>query len=566
MPAMLRRKLLWLIAGRAVVVTVLLGSAILILTRRPDAFAVDPLFFLIGLTYGLTALYSLALKYTERHRWLVDVQLGCDALIVSAVVLVTGGVTSYFSSLYTLPIIAASIIESRRGGMMVCVLGALCYGGLVVLQYFGAGLLPAALSLAPLPPLRLAVYTVGLNIFGFVAVAGLSGYLAEGLRRADEKLVHASNQLADLQAFSQHVIDSLTSGLTTTDIDGAVLTFNKAAEAITGVAASEAIGASVIDVLQLPHDVEGVFGAQAARPRLPRVEVAFRRGDGRQIELGLSTAALITPRGETGFVFTFQDVTESRRVEREARVQQRLAAVGEMAAGIAHEIRNPLASMSGSIQILRQELPLSTDQSQLMDIVLRESERLNDTIRSFLAFARPQPVSTARMDVRAAVSETARLLQNDAQLADTHEIVVDVPASEVWFDGDESQIRQIVWNLATNGLRAMPRGGRLRLAVAALAADAGGRAMVVITIQDEGTGIGPEELDGIFQPFRGSFARGTGLGLSIVQRIVTEYDGEIQVTSERGTGTTVAVRLPLKAAAPAPPAAAPQPVLGEMGS
>jgi two-component system sensor histidine kinase PilS (NtrC family) len=550
MPATLRRKLLWLIAGRAAVVTLLLGSAILILASRPDAFAIDPFFFLIALTYALTVAYSLALKYTERHRWLVDVQLGIDALIVSAIVLETGGVASYFSSLYTLPIIAASIIESRRGGTMVFVLTALCYSGLVILQYSGVGLLPQASAVAALPPLRLAIFTVGLNIFGFAAVAGLSGYLAEGLRRADEKLAHASNQLADLQAFSQHVIDSLTSGLATTDVDGTVLTFNHAAETITGVKVAGAVGAPVAGVLQLPPGFAGLFGERDGRPPLPRLEFAFRRVDGRQIELGLSTAQLITPRGEAGFVFTFQDVTESRRVEREARVQQRLAAVGEMAAGIAHEIRNPLASMSGSIQILREELPLSADQSQLMDIVLRESERLNETIRSFLAYARPQPLTTTRMDVRTVMAETARLLQNDAQIADTHQIAVDLPPGEVWLDGDESQIRQIVWNLATNGLRAMPRGGTLRLAAVECGRDGGPCEDVILTVQDEGTGIGPEELDGIFQPFRGSFARGTGLGLSIVQRIVTEYGGEIRVASERGAGTTVSVRLPVKRGAP----------------
>ncbi len=544
MSATLRRKLLWLIGGRAAAVTLLLGSAILILARRPDAFAVDPFFFLIALTYGLTVAYSLALKYTERHRWLVDVQLGIDALIVSALVLLTGGVTSYFSSLYALPIIAATIVQSRRGGTMVFVLSALCYSGLVLVQYSDVALLPVSLTLTALPSVRLAIYTAGLNVFGFAAVAGLSGYLAEGLRRADEKLAHASNQLADLQAFSQHVIDSLRSGLATAGTDGTVLTFNRAAEAITGIPARDAIGKDVAELLQLAQPFSALFGVRDGQPLLPRLEVAFRRPDARPIELGLSTASLITPRGDTGFVLTFQDVTESRRLEREARVQQRLAAVGEMAAGIAHEIRNPLASMSGSIQILRQELPLSADQSQLMDIVLRESERLNDTIRSFLAFARPQPLSSTRMDVRTVVSETARLLQNDAQVAETHEIVVDVPPGEVWFEGDEGQIRQIVWNLATNGLRAMPHGGCLRLGVSA---SPGVRPdTVVLTIRDEGTGIAPEELDGIFQPFRSSFARGTGLGLSIVQRIVTEYDGEIQVTSARGAGTTVAVRLPLK--------------------
>ena len=173
----------------------------------------------------------------------------------------------------------------------------------------------------------------------------------------------------------------------------------------------------------------------------------------------------MTPRGETGFILTFQDVTESRKLEREARVQQRLAAVGEMAAGIAHEIRNPLASMSGSIQILRQELPLTDEQGQLMDIVIRESERLNETIRSFLAYAEPQRQSMQHMDVRQVVTDTARLLQNSPERADGHRIAVDVPAEAVQFQADEGQIRQIVWNLATNGLRAMPGGGTLRLAV-----------------------------------------------------------------------------------------------------
>ena len=192
----------------------------------------------------------------------------------------------------------------------------------------------------------------------------------------------------------------------------------------------------------------------------------FKCADGREIELGISTAILRTPRGEVGFVFTFQDVTDARRHEREARIQQRLAAVGEMAAGIAHEIRNPLASMSGSLQILRQELPLSDEQSQLMDIVLRESDRLNETIRSFLAYARPQRNASARLDVRQIVTDAATLLQNSPELLETHAVRCDVPAEPVWCLADEAQIRQIVWNLATNGLRAMAEGGTLTLAAA----------------------------------------------------------------------------------------------------
>ncbi|MBA3888420.1 MAG: hypothetical protein H0X67_22245, partial [Acidobacteria bacterium] len=198
MTADLRRKLLWLIAGRATVVTLLLGSAVLIEVRSPGAVWINPFLVLIGITYGLTAIYAVALKFAERHRWLVDVQLGCDAVIVSAIVLLTGGVSSYASTLYTFPIIAASVIESRRGGLMVGILSSLLYAGLVLMQYSGEGLLPWTLGDSRLLPQRDALFTVGLNVFGFIGVALLSGYLAEGLRRADERLVQASHQIADL--------------------------------------------------------------------------------------------------------------------------------------------------------------------------------------------------------------------------------------------------------------------------------------------------------------------------------------------------------------------------------
>ena len=539
----LRRKLLWLIVGRAAAATLLLGSAPLI--RERSGPGVDPFYVLIGCTFGLTVAYALALRFIERYRWLVDVQLALDAVVVSGIVYLTGGVTSYFSSLYTLPIIAASTIESRRSGITVGVLSCVLYAGLVGAQYADPARFEQTTGLrVALPAIRLSLYTVGLNVFGFCAVATLSGYLAEGLRRADVKLQQASNQIEDLQAFSRHVIDSLTSGLATTDIDGRIVTYNRAAASITGVSLREAVGRSVEDVLSVPREYRGAFGAAAGRLPLPRMEFLFTRPDGQEIELGLSMAPLVTPRGETGFLVTFRDVTEARKQEREARIQQRLAAVGEMAAGIAHEIRNPLASMAGSIQILRQELPLSADQSQLMDIVLRESERLNETIRSFLAFARPQRQNSAPVDVRRVVTDAAALLENSSELTERHRIAVDVPSEEVWFDADEGQLRQIVWNLATNGLRAMPNGGRLTLSISSRFGADGGRE-VLMGVQDEGTGIAPEDLDGIFQPFRGAFSRGTGLGLSIVRRIIAEYGGEIQVTSERGSGTTVTVRFPV---------------------
>jgi len=471
----------------------------------------------------------------------------------------TNGVSSYFTSLYALPIIAASTIQSQRSGMMVGVLSSVMYAGLVSAQYFGTPALPVVVGADYQPEPRVALFIVGLNIFGFMAVAVLSGYLAERVRRAGDALEEAANQLEDLQAFSEHVINSLTGGLATTDIDGRILSFNQAAAAITGIAAGNAVGRPAAEVLQLPAEFKEMFGARgpagsaAVRPKLPRVEYLFSYPDKRTIELGISTAILRTERGEAGFVFTFQDVTESRRQEREARVQQRLAAVGEMAAGIAHEIRNPLASMSGSLQILRQELPLNDEQSQLMDIVLRESDRLNDTIRSFLAYARPQRNALTRLDVRQVVTDAGTLLQNSPELLDTHAVRCDVPPEPVWCLADEAQIRQIVWNLASNGLRAMSDGGQLTMSVAAGPGVDGGPSMVTIAVADEGIGIAADELEGILQPFHGGFARGTGLGLSIVHRIVSDYGGELLVTSQPGRGTTVVVKLPAADGGPAQP-------------
>ena len=560
----LRRNVGWLIAIRAVIGTILLGSATFMQVTAPGSFPVDPFFFLIGLIYALTIGYALTLPFVERHRWLVDLQLGIDALLVSAFIYFTGGITSYFTSLYVLPVIAASTIQFRRGGLLVATLSTVLYGGLVLAQYLAASGLRADPWLAAysqsLPSGSVARYTVALNVFGFFAVALLGGSLADSLRSAGAQLEQASTELADLQALNQHVIDSLPSGLATTDQARRVLTFNRGAELITGVPWRGAMGRSIEDVLQLPRAVMQSIESdlQSNEPR--RHEFLFHADDRRDIEIGLTATHLETPGGRAGLLFNFQDVTAIKKLERAAAIQQRLAAVGEMAAGIAHEIRNPLASMSGSIQILRQELPLSSEQEQLMDIVLRESERLNTTIRSFLAYARPQRFQIERFDLRRALNDTALLLRNSAEVLDGHEITVDVPASELWYDADEGQVKQIVWNLATNGLRAMPRGGRLQLA-GSPSTDG-----VVLTVRDDGVGIPAEELDALFQPFHGTFAKGSGLGLAIVHRIVSDYNGEIQVSSQPGVGTTVSVRLPARAVAFDQGAGRPEPGRGAVAS
>jgi two-component system sensor histidine kinase PilS (NtrC family) len=546
----LRRRVAWLIAIRAIVGTALLGTATLARIAAPELFPGDPFFLLIGLTYALTIAYAVTLRFVDdRHRWLVDVQLAGDALLVSAFIYVTGGITSSFTSLYVLPVVAGSTVQFRRGGLLVATLSTVLYVGLVLAQFMAAsGLLAGTwltLTSIALPAPSVAKYTVALNVFGFFAVALMSGWLADNLRSAGTQLQRASSELAGLQAFNQHVIDSLPSGLATTDTSQLILTFNRGAALITGVPSRSAVGSQIADVLQLPAPVVTTLAQDLIGRGVRRQEFRYQTADGRGvIEIGLTATHLETPGGRAGFLFTFQDVTSIKKLERDAAIQQRLAAVGEMAAGIAHEIRNPLASMSGSIQILRQELPLSSEQEQLMDIVLRESERLNTTIRSFLAYARPQRFEIARHDVRRALNDTALLLRNSAEVGEGHVIDVELPPDALWYEADEGQIKQIVWNLATNGLRAMPDGGRLRI-VGAFEPSSDG---VVLTVHDEGIGIAAGDLDGLFQPFHGRFAKGSGLGLAIVHRIVTDYNGEIQVSSQPGSGTTVSVRLPARAA------------------
>jgi two-component system sensor histidine kinase PilS (NtrC family) len=538
--ATMRSRVSPFVAGRVVISTIILGSATWVQLATPGAFPINPFYFLIGLTYGLSVLYLATLRYVDENPWLIDLQLTVDAGLVSAFVLVTGGIESDFSSLYLLPILAASTLRGRRGSLQVASVSAVLYFGIVLSQYTTLETFPrwAVPAGATLPSPRFAQYVAATNLFGFLAIGSLAGALAERLRSAGSRLATVSETVEDLRAFNEHVINSLVSGLVTADTDCRILTFNRAASAITGVAPPRAIGANAATVLGLPpHFVNRL--TTLSRTRSQRGDFRVHTEDGRDIELGVTAARLSFPDGRTGYLFTFQDVTDVKRLERESGMRQRLAAVGEMAAGIAHEIRNPLASMSGSLQVLRSELPLTGDQEQLMDIVLKESDRLNNTIRSFLAYARPQRATITRFDLAQLVSDTARLLRNGSDVQEHHVVDVDVPPAPVWLEFDENQLRQIVWNLATNGLRAMADGGRLRLV-----AEASDGQTVGLRVDDQGCGIAASDIERIFQPFRSSFDRGTGLGLATVHRIVTDAKGTIHVTSRVGEGTSMRVVLP----------------------
>lgn len=544
----LRRRLAVHIAVRLLVATVLLGAAVVVQLRSPGALPINPFFFLVGLTYAVSLGFIASLQFVDRLPWLTDVHFAIDSIVVSAAVLITGGVESLFVILYMVPIVAASTVQFRRGGIQLAVLNTILFVGVVVAQYLGSNgyldLPYSDLIATDPPPVNVAQYTVALNAFGFFGVAVLSGSLAERARRGEAQLEQATEEIADLQAFNQYVLDNLLSGLATADAENRLVTFNRSAMLITGREGPLPIGAPAAEVLQLPPAFASNLPQDLARLRSKRTDYVLRQPRGKSIEIGLSVASLPLPDGTRGYLYTFQDVTDIKRFEQSARLQQRLAAVGEMAAGIAHEIRNPLASMSGSMQMLRQELPLSADQAQLMDIVLKESERLNQTIKSFLAYARPQRFSVQELDLRTIVQETAMLLRNSTEVGEQHEVDVRRSDDAVPVQADEGQVRQIVWNLATNGLRAMPNGGTLVLS-ATREATADGSAAVLL-VEDEGVGIPAEDVDTIFQPFRGSFGKGTGLGLAIVHRIVTDYGGQIDVKPRPGAGTVFRVTFPAR--------------------
>jgi len=525
--------------------TLLLGLALALRAAGSSAWPFDRALVAIAGLYGVALLDAITVRFADRFEQTADFHFALDTLLIAAFVVATGGVSSVFTPLFALPVVAAAGVQYRYGSLRMAAFASSCLIAIVVAQYAGSSLLGP--DGTPAPPADVARITVGANVFAFFAVAFLAGQLAENLRRADVMVEAASEKIADLEAFNRNVIDHLASGLMTMDASGRVLTSNRAAAVITGWT-TPVTATSAVAALQLPSEFADDLDADTLVGRPRRVDYTFHRADGRDIELGVSAAPLPLAGGERGVIFTFQDVTDIKGLERTAQMRQRLAAVGEMAAGIAHEIRNPLAAMSGAMQVLRGELALSAEQAVLMDIVLRESDRLNSTISSFLAYARPARVAFTRIDARRAVEDAAALLRKSPETAENHVIAVDVPAGPVWVDADENQLRQIVWNLATNGLKAMPDGGRLQLFVSTE------DGQPVLGVRDEGTGIPPDEVDAIFHPFRGSFGRGTGLGLAIVHRIVTDYNGRIDVQSAVGRGTTIVVRFPAPrtGAVPAP--------------
>ncbi|MCA1565555.1 MAG: PAS domain S-box protein [Acidobacteria bacterium] len=543
--APLRRKMWWLIAGRFVLAVVLFGLSFMF-GRSGAASGASPDSLRDTLVFGLavlslSALSAVALRFSRTPlQWQAGAQIFCDVLLVTWLTAMHGDLNSPYVALYIVIISAAGIFIGVRGALITSVGCATCYTFVVLAGAFGLSGMAGDVAAASVPEV---IGNVGLHDIAFFVVGLLASRLAERQAHSEVQLIEAKHALADLRALHERIVESIRSGLVTTDLDGLIYTFNNAAEEITGYTA-EALRGKDVSILfgTLAPKVEESLRAAEAGAASPRYEADCLTADGLRLRLGYSIFPLFGETGaRTGLVITFQDLTQVRALEETSRRQDRLAAVGRVAAGIAHEIRNPLAAMRGSIQVLRSEMNGDPGQAELMEIVLRESDRLNHIITDFLTYARPRPVSLADTDLREPLRETFTLLRHSPETRDGHTIEEDFPDTPVRVQADAAGLRQVFWNLARNALSAMPAGGTLRVELHPT-----NYSRVRITFTDTGQGMSPEQVERLFEPFSSSTTGGTGLGLSIVYQIIRDHGGTINVRSREGDGTTIIIELPDK--------------------
>lgn len=547
----MRRKLHWLLISRLAIAAALF-AIVELTTRENTVRSFVPMLTRVAVaTVVLSVFYFAALRTRLPHLVQGYVQFSLDICIVTWLVYSTGDVESPFLALYLVIIFAACAVLGRAG---VSLLGALAG-----IMYVSTGVLTMSRVIARAPgwspydgtQLGWTQLMFSLNLIAIFAVATLSSHLAERIRRSETQLATATKDLADYRLFNDRIIESMRSGLVTTDLLGRIITFNRAAEEITGYRAADVRGEEIFKIFgDIEKQIEAGLESIRSRTRLPRFDIGCRTADGREIHLGFSVAPLVDEsEASRGYVLTFQDLTEVMELEREVRRQERLAALGKMAAGLAHEIRNPLASMRGSVQVLASEINFSPDQSQLMQIVLRESDRLNRIVSDFLTYARPPKIERAVIELSSLLSETVALLRNSPELLPEHVITEAYPEEPVLYNADPNQMRQIFWNLARNAIKAMPSGGELRVGL-----DAKPGRDVSISFADAGQGMTREQKERLFEPFNSS-SGGTGLGMAIVYQLVRDHHGKIIVESESGSGTHIAIKLPASgrvASLPAP--------------
>ena len=474
---------------------------------------------------------------------LAGLQFLADVFLITWLVWTTGDVRSPYATLYTVLICLVSIFFGARGTLFTAVGCTIVFTSLALLVTYGY--LPhlvepggGAIST------KRALQIIGFHDVAFLVVGLLAAQLASRHSYSSVRLQKTEQNLADLQRLHERIVQSIRSGLVTTDLEGKIYLFNAAAEEITGYRTENVRGMKIFDFLgniEQPIAVS-LEAAQNNNPP-PRFETDFSTPDGFAIRLGYGISPLFAENGEmTGLILTFQDLTEMRTMEESVRRKERLAAVGRVAAGLAHEIRNPLGAMRGAIQVLQIGMKENSSQAQLMDIVLRESDRLNTIITNFLTYARPQQGEVIETDICQIIRDSVTLLRHSPDVRACHAVIEDLPQTPVTALADSAGLKQVFWNLARNAVQSMPNGGCLTIKLSCLLNN-----RLQITFLDTGCGMPANQVERLFEPFSTSTTGGTGLGLSIVYQIIRDHNGTINVRSQENKGTTITIELPSEA-------------------
>ncbi|MGI8786886.1 MAG: two-component system sensor histidine kinase NtrB [Pyrinomonadaceae bacterium] len=534
----LAQKIQTLIIGRLLTIFLLLvASWIWNSGRLKLSFEDFPrgLFLVFLISVGLTIVYFFVLRLSANYAWQIRTQFFLDALLITWLVWRTGDITSPYIPLYIVIISVASIFLSAKETLFiaaVCVLLFTVLSGLIVSSTID--------SLGTTPEISRTIQIIALNNVAFLVVGLLASRLSDR-HASGEQLKETVKTLANLRVLHERIVESIRSGLITTDLDGNIYTFNQTAAEITGYKAVEMRGKSISSLFgNIKIRIADSLDATDTGDHPPRFETDILTPENFVVHVGYSISPLFSEAGETtGLILTFQDLTEIRSMEESVRRKDRLAAVGRVAAGLAHEIRNPLGAMRGAIQVLQSQTPPESSQASLMEIILRESDRLNKIITNFLTYARPRVSVFSETDVREAIQDTFTLLKHSPDVKENHILKADLPDKPILISADSTQLKQIFWNLARNAIGAMSGGGTLKIKLEELSGE-----RIRILFEDTGCGMSPEQVEKLFEPFSNSTTGGTGLGLSIVYQIVRDHNGTINVRSRENEGTTITVELP----------------------
>ncbi len=522
-----RNWLVWLVKVRIFILTLLLAMELAVFQFSPTPLPMRLFLSTILFWFSLSLFYVLLLSVWQEHRLQASLQVLTDLFLVSLVIHETGGWDSSLNFLYPLVIIVASVLLTRVWAQLVAALAFILYGMVLELNYYGV--VPSYCTTHPSFKALQAIIFV--NLFAFLTVAYLAGLLTAKLRQVGVQLKDTSGALENLQALHENIIQSISSGLITTGLDGHITLVNAAAQRLLERTEADLVGTPVDQLFldALPSMVS----------RNPHAEVRFDPPSKFRKTLRVRVAALTVPElAELGFVYAFDDLTEIRRLEREVRMQDRLAAVGRLAAAIAHEIRNPLTSIAGSVSMLSGVPEMNEEHRRLLDIVTRESQRLNGIITDFLAYSRTKQYHFAKADLIQLLEDTLTLVDHRMAAEETGISIrrqFAVNQAYVFADGD--RIKQVFWNLCENAVRAMKSGGTLTVAVESLGED------WQVSFADTGTGMSPQQVEKIFEPFQSNFEGGTGLGLAIVYQIMQGHEGKVWARSKPGQGATFVLRL-----------------------